>query len=154
MVEYKTVLNKETGQLQKVAIGEQLLTKGESIDEKTLSTLHDMSKDALIELIKRVSGAMWGVGLMTKQETGEAMLLRLAIDALSTDDARVALANIREWLDRERGKPAQYIEQRIGKVGESKASELTTEQLLLELNRMRGNDQVLLLKDVTNTIEG
>ena len=88
--------------------------KGESlgIDEKTLTTLHIMRKDALISLIQRVSGAMWGIGLQTEEQTAEAMLLKLAINGLTSQDNKDSLANINAWLDRKRGKPAQYIEQK------------------------------------------
>jgi hypothetical protein len=111
MAEFKTVLDKKTGELKRLSLNASIEPEQLGVDAATLSKLDDLSKAELIALIKRVSGACWGVGLMSKEETAEAMLLRLAVDGLTTDDARQALANINAWLDRERGKPAQSVTQ-------------------------------------------
>lgn len=81
------------------------------IDAQTMAAIDQMPVNELRELIRSVSGAMWGIGLMDEDATAEAMLLRLAIDGLTTKDARQALANINAWLDRKQGKPVQSIKQ-------------------------------------------
>ncbi len=82
-----------------------------AIDAQTLATLHSMDNNALVSLITRIGGAMWGIGLMNETQTAEAMLLRLAIDGLTSKDARIARDNINAWLDRKQGKPLQSIKQ-------------------------------------------
>ena len=85
------------------------------ITAETLAKLDAMSKEQLITLIRRVSGAVWGVGLMDDNALADAMLLKLASNGLASADAREALANIREWLDRKQGKSIErhQVDQRV-----------------------------------------
>lgn len=126
-----------------------------AIDERTLGTLHDMTKEQLIELINRVSGAMWGIGVKNDEEIAEAMMLRLAIDALTTRDAKQALANINAWLDRQQGKPTQRIEQKVQHVPE-KISDMNASELSLIISQLDNKGllpaHVRLLPDGSLTI--
>lgn len=83
------------------------------ISEAELASLDAMTKDELITLIKRVSGAMWGIGLKTPQEIAEAFKLKLAISGLTERDISKALPAMREWFDREMGKPLQQTQSSV-----------------------------------------
>src|ERR1700742_3249032 len=63
----------------------------QTIDEDTLSSLNNMTKEALILLIRRVGGAMWGVGIMTTEQRREAMKLKIAGIALTARDNQTVL---------------------------------------------------------------
>lgn len=119
-----------------------------------LAALREMDREALISLIKRVSGAMWGIGLMSEEETYDAMLLRLAVMALTSKDARDTLTAMREWMDRKRGKPLQSIAQDIRHTGAMlhvKAGELTTAELM---DRLQAVGNQALLEHGVRIIEG
>lgn len=97
------------------------------LDAATLSRLDDMPKDALISLIRRVSGAMWGVGLMDDKQIVEAFKLKLAIGGMAEKDMFKALPVMREWFDRTLGKAPQSVALTVKDEGLSKVS---TEKLL------------------------
>jgi len=78
---------------------------GGPISQETLNLLETLSKDDLIGVIRRVSGAIWAVGVLTEEETYQAMLDKLAIIGLTTDDVKDSLSYIKEWIDRKKGKP-------------------------------------------------
>ena len=80
------------------------------IDPATFATLQTLDKEALISLIERVAGAMWGIGLKTKEQRREAILLRLAVLALTSKEAKDVVATARELFDRETGKPIQQVD--------------------------------------------
>lgn len=86
------------------------------IDEQTLSQLDKMDATALKLLIQRVSGAMWGVGLKTQEQRDEAILLKLSILALTSEEAKDVVATAKEYFDRSRGKPVQSVDIN-GKIG-------------------------------------
>ena len=104
-------------------------TGGDSnpISAATLSILHSMPKEALISLIQRVSGAMWGIGLKTQDDIAEAFKLKLAIGGMSEKDMFKALPVMREWFDRSLGKAPQSIAMTVKDDGLGK---LSTDKLL------------------------
>jgi len=85
--------------------------------EDAIDRLDKLSKPELVALIGSVSKAVWGIGLMKDDEIAECMLLKLAINALTTSDAKDALSNIREWLDRKKGKAVQTVQQNVNMSG-------------------------------------
>lgn len=106
---------------------EALSAKPNPISPATLAMLDNMDAEALRKLIQRVSGAMWGIGLKTKEEIAEAFKLKLAIGGMSERDMFKALPIMREWFDRELGKAAQSIAMTVKDDGLNK---LTTDKLL------------------------
>ncbi len=104
-----------------------------AISAEDMAKLDDMSRGELIALIRRVSGAIWGIGMLDEDRTAEAMMLKLAINGLTTQDTREALANISQWLDRKKGKAIQRVDQRIEHTGKLSTGEMTNEQLLATL---------------------
>lgn len=105
---------------------------GEGAKDNTPNTLAfaitDVEEDKLVgytpeqltTLVRRLLCELGTASLMTKEETAQAMLDTLANTALRPivaglnmkADIQARMAAIDKWLDRERGKPAQYIEQR------------------------------------------
>lgn len=73
-----------------------------------LASLESLSKSGLIALIKRLNPDSVRIGLMTKEEIGEAMMHRLAVKALDPA-GRETLAAINQWLDREKGRPVTPV---------------------------------------------
>ena len=90
----------------------------ERIDEETFQKLHTFSKEQLLDIIKRVGGAMWAIGAKTDDEIAEAMRLKMAMGGLNEPQIHKALPAMREWFDRTKGKPTQSVDltQRIGVV--------------------------------------
>lgn len=81
------------------------------IGEAMLTRLDALSKPDLVTLIKRVSGAMWGIGMMTTDDTRSAMKLKIAGIALTSKDNQTILKACNDWLDREEGKAIQRVKQ-------------------------------------------
>lgn len=80
-------------------------------DVQELPSLDSLSREELIALIKRVSGAMGWVCSMTQEETAQAMLDKLALEALGrTAQAKDCISAINAWLDRTQGKAVQRME--------------------------------------------
>jgi hypothetical protein len=80
-----------------------------TIDAATLASLDGMSKEELIALIKRVSGAMWGIGIMSDDDAYDTICLKLLHAGLTDDNITRALPALKEWLDRKKGKPLQSV---------------------------------------------
>ncbi len=106
-----------------------------AITEGDLEKLEACSRDELISLIKRVSGAMWGIGLQTKEDREDAMLLKLSIMALTSEEAKDVVSTSKEYFDRSRGRPMQSIDlnQRIGIV-----------QIVMEASKLRSSNTPLI----------
>lgn len=117
------------------------------ISEEQIAKLGTLSKDELISLIKRVSGAMWGIGLMTPQEIADAMKLKLAHGGLTQTDMFKALPVMREWFDREMGKAPQSIAMVVEDKGLGKLSDERLLRLERELAKMTGEDAILILPE-------
>ncbi len=129
----------------KIPPANQLVIEDEyTIDQDTLDQLHRMDKEALISLIQRVSGAMWGVGLKTKEDIAEAFKLKLAIGGMTEKDMFKALPIMREWFDRELGKAAQSIAMTVEDKGLGKLSDQRLLRLEKELSRMTGQEAIVI----------
>lgn len=114
------------------------------IDEQTISSLQHLDREALISLIQRVSGAMWGVGLKTKEDIAEAFKLKLAISGMAEKDMFKALPIMREWFDRELGKASQSIAMTVEDKGLGKLSDEKLLRLERELARITGQDAIVI----------
>lgn len=124
-------------------------TDRDDITDDVVACLEGMSKDELIALIKRVSGAMWGVGLLTKDQKYQAMLDKAAIMALTTNDVNEFVKSSTQWMERTQGKVADRVEQTIRQsvvisVDERRkaASEEADKMLLLLSSRDHNNNVV------------
>lgn len=118
--------------------------EAETIDPATLAALNPMTKEELIALIRRVSGAMWGIAIQTQQEREDAMLLNLSILALTSDSAKAVVATTKEYFDRMRGKPAQTIDMTVKEKG---VDGLTTDRLIAlekQLAQLSGCDALII----------
>lgn len=110
MAEYKTVLNKETGEMKRVAINEPYFSSAAPISADDMASLDAMTREQLIALVRRIGGARWAeIITMTRNEQAIAMKDRLAHIAL-TAEVKEALIAIDKFLDREEGRARQQIE--------------------------------------------
>ena len=116
-------------------------TEPEPID---LAAIDQLDATALRALIRRVSGAMWGIGLKTREEIADAFKLKLAIGGMSEKDMFKALPIMREWFDRELGKAAQSIAMTVEDKGITKLSDDRLLRLERELARMTGQDAIII----------
>ncbi len=114
------------------------------ITEAELQTMEGMTKDDLITLINRVSGAMWGIGLKTREEIAEAFKLKLAISGMAEKDMFKALPIMREWFDRELGKASQSIAMTVESKGLDKLSDERLLRLEANLARMTGQEAIII----------
>lgn len=114
------------------------------ITEADLATLDQMDATALKSLVQRVSGAMWGIGLKTREQIAEAFKLKLAISGMAEKDMFKALPIMREWFDRELGKAAQSVQMTIEDKGLGKLSDDRLLRLECELAKMTGMDAVII----------
>lgn len=80
---------------------------------EAMPDLEQLGAPELRTLLKRLFAAVYGVGLMSEDDIAQAFMDRLAIDGLTSKDARITLANCNAWLDRVKGKAVQKIEQQI-----------------------------------------
>lgn len=78
------------------------LAKVKPISKADLQALRNLDKNALIQLILRVSGAMWGVALLDEFAIADALLLKLARDGLNSKKNNELVKNIKEWIDLKR----------------------------------------------------
>lgn len=79
-------------------------------EDVSIERLQRMSRNELMALIQRISGARWGeVALMNRQERLEAGNLRLWHAGLTGTDVSKWLPALREVLDRELGKSVTPI---------------------------------------------
>ena len=116
----------------------------EKITEETLEKLEEMSKDELIKLIRKVGGAMFGVGLLNDDEAFEAVKLKLLNMGLSYESASNSLPSLKEWADRAKGKAVQSVSM---KIENDPLSKISTERLLRleqELARMTGQEAIII----------
>lgn len=87
------------------------------LSHEQIDNLGMLSKDQLIALIKRVSGAIWGYAMMDDAQKVEAARLKLYNLGMSSNEAREVVSALDKWFDRTQGKPKQQIEM-TGKDGE------------------------------------
>lgn len=81
-------------------------TASNAITEAQLSRLDSMSREELVGLVRLCNVDAVAIALMSKAEIAESMLQKLAVNALTSKDAKQTLENVNAWLDRERGKAA------------------------------------------------
>lgn len=119
------------------------------------ATIESMSREQLIHMIKIVVGAGWGkIGgtggnlvsafLRTPDEVLEATKLKLCTGGLIEPDMFKALPLLREWMDRQTGKPAQSIAMTVK---QDDLDKMSTERLLAlekELARMNGVEALVI----------
>lgn len=115
-----------------------------ALSASELARLGYMSKDELIALINRVSGAIWGIAMMSKDERIEAAKLKLWNAGLTQPDIFKALPALREALDRETGKPAQSIAMKVETDAISKLSDERLLRLERSLAQMTGEDAIII----------
>lgn len=109
-----------------------------TITAQDIEALETLSKPQLINLIKKVSGAVWGIALKTDEEAYEAVRLKMLNSGLSEENIGKSLPALKEWLDRTKGKPIQRIDQKIDQRivrADEKPTEMTNEQLLELLSK-------------------
>lgn len=97
--------------------GMLILSSGNT-DNEDFSRLDSLTRDELITLIKTLPGV--STAMLTKEEIGEAMMVKLAHTALTSRDVKDTLAAIKEWLDREHGKPMQRQQSLVATVDATK----------------------------------
>lgn len=125
-------------------LGVGSVTSSSAISNDEFQHLESMSKEGLIGLIQRVSGAMWGIGLKTQDDVAEAFKLKLAISGMAERDMFKALPIMREWFDRSLGKAAQSIAMTVEDKGLSKLSDEKLLRLERELARLTGQDSIVI----------
>lgn len=141
---YKTILH-DDGKLEKIEIGQvAALSNDNALTASDLSVLDTMDAVALRELIRRVGGAVWGVGLMSKEQIAEAFKLKLAIGGMAEKDMFKALPVMREWFDRELGKASQSIAMTVEDKGITKLSDERLLRLERELSRVTGSEAIII----------
>jgi hypothetical protein len=117
---------------------------GGPITQETLDKLETFSKPELIKLIKKVSGAVWGIGIMNDDEAFEAVRLKLLHTGLTSESANSSLNVLKEWADRTKGKAPQSIAM---KIDADPLSKLSADRLLaLEktLAKVTGQDAMII----------
>lgn len=155
---------RNTGMLHMLSAQSPAFTPQNLTDDE-LRALDGMSREDLIALVQRMARQCGMVAAMSEEQTAQAMFDTLAHTALRPiaeggnmrADITARMTAIDKWLDRTRGKPAQYIHQVNENITKTSAHELTNEQLMIELRKLSASnklpDNVLLLEDGTLTID-
>ncbi len=130
-----------------------------------IGKIEGMTADELKALVYRMARQCGTVACKDDTETAQAMLDVLAETALRPiapgvnmrADIQARMGAIDKWLDRTKGKPAQYIHQVNEHISKAPAYELTNDQLTIELRKLSAlgslPEGVLMLEDGTITIE-
>lgn len=92
-----------------------------------LARLDDMSKESLINLIRSVSGAIWGYALMDDAQKAEAARLKLYSLGMDSSEVHKVVPALDKWFDRTQGKAPQSIAMTVKDDGLDKIS---TEKLI------------------------
>lgn len=100
---------RNNGMLHQLPVNE-VETRSNELTPAQFSALDAMSKDELIALVQRVSGAMWGYALQTKDEKREALRLKVYAIAMGSAQDAVTLKAANDWLDRDEGKATQRVQ--------------------------------------------
>lgn len=117
---------------------------GGPITQETLDKLETFSKPELIKLIRKVSGAVWGVGIMNDDEAFEAVRLKLLHTGLTSESANSSLNVLKEWVDRTKGKAPQSIAMKIDVDPISKLSADRLLKLEQSLAKMTGQEAMII----------
>lgn len=106
---YRTVVDRQTGELKRIPVGEAGATPipaGRVPYSSKLPLLDAIKDEEFKGLLKRLLNIYGEVAGLTEEETAQAIMDRLATFAL-TKDAKDAITAGREWFDRKQGKPMQ-----------------------------------------------
>jgi len=117
---------------------------GGPITQETLDKLETFSKPELLKLIRKVSGAIWGIGIMSDDEAFEAVRLKLLHTGLTSESANSSLNVLKEWADRTKGKPAQSIAMKIETNPLEKMSTDRLVRLEQTVSKMLGAEAVII----------
>lgn len=117
---------------------------GGPITQETLDKLETFSKSELIKLIRKVSGAIWGIGIMNDDEAFEAVRLKLLHTGLTSESANSSLNVLKEWSDRTKGKAPQSIAMKIESDPLSKISSDRLIRLEQTLSKITGGEAVVI----------
>lgn len=144
------------GEAVREANSEAIVVKhSDPISPAELTTLHEMTKEALIGLIEKVYMAGWGYGnltgkqllemaLKTKSEAYEALKLTALTLATNASDWREFHALASFWSDREQGKAMQAIDVTVKHDALDQMSDARLLKLETELARLNGIDALLI----------
>lgn len=103
---------------------------GGPLTNEIMAKIETYSKGDLLNLIRKVGGAIWGVGIMTDDEAYEAARMKLLHTGLTSESANTSLNTLREWIDRTKGRAVQRVEQKVEhSKKEEPPQELSNEQL-------------------------
>lgn len=125
----------------KISNGDAAKPAETTVTPAELAALEGMTKDALVNLIRRVGGAVWGIGMMTDDQAYDAVCLKLLHGGLTEKDIWKALPTLREWVDRKRGKSVQTIVQ-TNLNANVRAFDMTGEQLEGAIRKIAGAGQL------------
>lgn len=132
------------GMLHQLTADVEVRIGEDSLSEADLSRLEGMSKEELLTLIKRVSGAIWGYALQDDTERAEAARLKLYNLGMTSSEVHKVVPALDKWFDRTSGKAPQSLALTVENKG---LSQLTDEKLLRlerELARITGQEAVLI----------
>lgn len=118
-----------------------------------LSHLDEMTREQLITFIRCCIPEPASIALMTEDETADAMMLKLAIMAIKSDEAKTTLDCVNAWLDRKKGKAVQRIDQRVQSIHHTNAGELSTGDIMLALAGMQLPDGVKLIEGKVERVD-
>lgn len=110
------------------------------LSDEILSRLDLMPYSELLALCRRMNAALGGVGSLSKEDTAEAILMRIAANALRADSINW-LPSAREWFDRVRGKATQTVIQATIDAKQVAAA-MTTAELEKTLVRLSNEGQL------------
>lgn len=122
--------------VEKVPQKEQSSNESLDILPEEFDKIQSLDRESLIALCLRMARHCGLIACMTKAQTVQAMLDRLAEIALSrrkTTQERDIMAAMREYLDRVEGRATQRIEQKIQNIQNFEAAELTTAELFAQI---------------------
>lgn len=84
-----------------------------TIPDIDLASLEAMTKEALISLIQRVGGAIWGYALVSDDERAEAARLKLYAMGMDATEVHKVVPALDKWFDRTQGKAAQSVTMKV-----------------------------------------
>lgn len=78
-----------------------------------LAALESMPREALLKLVQRVGGAIWGYALADDVERAEAARLKLYNLGMSATEVHKVVPALDKWFDRTLGKAAQVVSMNV-----------------------------------------
>lgn len=144
----KQVFNPQTGKFSTVEISEEAIQSQSPTNALTsdiLEKLEGYSKEELIALIKRVSGAMWGYALLDDEQKAEAARLKLYNLGMTATEVHKVVPALDKWFDRTVGKAAQSIQldANMNVVTVNATIRFADQPIVIEGNTTYSNDEQL-----------